>query len=749
MSDISAVEFSNNATECKPAILAPCITAIPPVLRKEPKRWAPWAAVWNPKRRKYDKVPRRVKNVRAGVSTDDAWWNFADAVAAYEVLQFAEDGGLGFRMTRIEELVGIDLDRCVDTNGNIDAWASEIVERAGSYAERSPSGNGLRIFVTGHVARDWCDNVRGIEVYGGHSGRFLTVTGLRLPASTEDVQPAPGGFLEWLVQAYPPVQVASKPGKTIEIPDLVPHETLPQLSTLVLPDRVRAFLTEGDTSETGDRSHTLAYAALKLYEATAAEDGSLRDEVVLSLLWSNDHARTVALDHRRDDEDRALEYLWVHHCLAQRGKAFPAAAAFDVVETSSDAPDPLPAFKRNKAGEVLPSKENITMALRRPDLCGWQLRHDVFRDEIMLASPGADDWRPFKDTDYTALCIRLERGQQGFKDIARERIRETVAYVAEAAPFDSASHWLSLQRWDGTHRVERFLIDYFGAEDTPYTRAVGLYFWTAIAGRVLQPGIKADMVPVAVGAQGTMKSSTVAAIVPAPDFFLELDLSSKDDDQARLMRGKLVIELGELKGLRAREMEQVKAFITRTHENWVPKFREMAVSYARRGMFFGTTNKDEFLADETGHRRWLPFKAGVCNPDAVIRDREQLWAEARDLFNTSGVQWQAAEELARAEHAQFVVRDAWEEIVEKWLTEEPMEGGRSSDNPITAVDALRGAIGMRGENITQGVKDRMARVLKELGFVQIRAYVDGKRVRAYVRADGQDSRDSDGTALRD
>ncbi|MBW6494569.1 MAG: hypothetical protein K0B16_08450, partial [Burkholderiaceae bacterium] len=335
-------------------------------------------------------------------------------------------------------------------------------------------------------------------------------------------------------------------------------------------------------------------------------------------LWQSDHASDplcgmfdawaayVVLDH--DGDQVAAEAAWlpiVHQVMADD---------FSFIEDISDllgsgedpAPRALPSFERTKAGEVLATKENVVKAVTRPDVCGWQLRHDVFRDETMLSPPNVDEWRAFKDTDYTELCMRLERGDTGFKDIPKERIRDAVAYVADANAFDSAEHWLGLQVWDGVRRVETFLPRCFGAEDTPYTRAVGLYLWTAMAGRVMKPGIKADMVPVAVGPQGAKKSSAVAAIVPSPDFFLELDLGSKDDDLARLMRGKLVIELGELKGLRAREVEHVKAFITRQHEEWTPKYREMQVRYARRCVFFGTTNKDEFLADDTGNRRWLP-----------------------------------------------------------------------------------------------------------------------------------------------
>lgn len=409
------------------------------------------------------------------------------------------------------------------------------------------------------------------------------------------------------------------------------------------------------------------------------------------------------------------------------------ADGFDVVVDDASAIT-LPDFKRTKEGVIKSSKENVAKAISRPDLCGSQLRLDNFRDEIMLASPGADDWRAFKDTDYFKLCERLEHsanGTYGFADIGKDRIRDVVAVVAENHQFDSAVHWLELQCWDGVPRIASTLINYFGTADTPYTRAIGIYLWTALAGRVLEPGIKADMVPVAVGAQGAMKSSTVAAISPSPDSFLELDLGGKDDDLARLMRGKLVIELGELKGLRAKEMESVKSFITRKHESWVPKYKEMSTVYPRRCIFFGTTNKDEFLSDDTGNRRWLPFDVGTCNPDAMTRDREQLWAEGHALFRASGIHWQDAERLANAEHDNFVVRDPWEESIEQWLVNEHDIAHKGA--PLSAMMALTIGLHIEPRFINQGHKDRMAGALKKIGFIPTRGFINGQQVRCYRR----------------
>lgn len=396
----------------------------------------------------------------------------------------------------------------------------------------------------------------------------------------------------------------------------------------------------------------------------------------------------------------------------------------------------LSAFRREENGALKPSKENLVIALRSPEICGYKLRNDVFRGEVMLALPSTDGWRAFKDTDYTDLCIRLERGSRGFKDIAKDRIRDAVAYAADVSEFDSAQHWLNSLEWDGNGRVATFLATYFGAQDIPYTSAIGCYLWSALAGRVMQPGIKADMVPVAVGAQGLGKSSTIKAIAPAPEHFLELDLGGKEDDMARMMLGKLVVELGELKGLRTREVEHVKSFITRTHEEWVPKFREMKTSYPRRCIFFGSTNKSEFLQDESGHRRWLPFDVGVCAPELLRADKDQLWAEALVMFNTGGIRWREAEQLAGAEHDKYVQRDAWEEPVAQWLqTPDQQTSLLNSDTTFSAVDVLTKALKLDTKFITQHLKDRMARVLKELGYRADRATVNGQRKRVYVKKD--------------
>lgn len=390
-------------------------------------------------------------------------------------------------------------------------------------------------------------------------------------------------------------------------------------------------------------------------------------------------------------------------------------------------------LQRDKAGKIKATIDAVAVAVARPDFCGIEIRHDDFRDELMIAPYGTNDWQTFRDTHYTDLRITLEK--RGFHPIGRELIRDVVAKVGEAQRFDSAIDWLeSLPPWDGTPRVDTFLDHYFGVAPSPYTTAVSRYLWTALAGRVLSPGIKADMVPILSGPQGAGKSSGVAALVPAPEHYTDISFHEREDDLSRRLRGRLIGELGELRGIHTREQEHIKAWVTRTHESWIPKYREFAVQFPRRLVFIGTTNETEFLADPTGNRRWLPVEVTTVKVDEIARDRLQLWAEARGLFRANGVEFATAERLAVEVHDSHTIRDSWAESVAHWIREQAEIRGLSPTAPegFTAAELLTEALDFDVRNIKRGDEMRLARVMAELGYEKRREKKNGQRGYRYV-----------------
>lgn len=391
---------------------------------------------------------------------------------------------------------------------------------------------------------------------------------------------------------------------------------------------------------------------------------------------------------------------------------------------------PLPGFARNKAGEIEPLLQNVVRAVEHPEACGFRVRYDTFRAELVIASADVEDWRPYRDSD--GVQLRLNLAGIGFKPVGRELIRDAVLLVGERLQMDTAQVWLEgLPAWDGVRRVERFFPRYFGTADSAYCRAVSRYAWTAQAGRVMDPGCKADMVPVLQGDQGQRKSSGIAAISPSTDFFAEVNLEDRDDDLSRKMRGLLVGELAELKGLNSRDAESIRAWVTKRHEKWTPKYQEFAVTFPRRMVFYGTVNPKEFLADDTGERRWLPMAIpsdAVVDVEAIERDRTQLWAEALALWRAGGVDWEEAERLARGEHAQFKVGDLWTDKIAAWLDE---VDGFDDTTPrtrggVATLDVASQCLHLDIARIGKREEMRITRILTGCGMRKAHRRVDGK-----------------------
>ncbi|STH96592.1 replication protein [Citrobacter braakii] len=404
----------------------------------------------------------------------------------------------------------------------------------------------------------------------------------------------------------------------------------------------------------------------------------------------------------------------------------------DLTSTDIAEPLPLPAFERDKWGRIEATISNAAKAVVRPDFVDIDIRFDQFRDEIMFTPAGSGQWQAFTDADYARLRITMEK--RGFKPVGRELIRDVVLLAADEQPFDSATTWLNGLEWDGVPRIESFYHTHFGTADTPYTRAVSMYMWTALAGRVLEPGVKADMVPILIGPQGCGKSSGVEALSPDPSFFTEISFAEKDDDLARKMRGRLVAEIGELRGLNTKELESIKAFVTRTHENWIPKYREFATRFPRRLVFVGTTNEDEFLADKTGNRRWLPVEVSKVDVKAIKTDLLLLWAEARETFKRlGGIQFRDAERLGASVHEQYTIKDAWLETVEKWLDTPDLMTNNIPRNCefLRASDVLRDAIGLNPSHIGKREEMRISNVLQNCGYKRVQRRVDGKMTRIF------------------
>lgn len=366
--------------------------------------------------------------------------------------------------------------------------------------------------------------------------------------------------------------------------------------------------------------------------------------------------------------------------------------------------------KRNGKGIIEARISNVVAVLGVPEVSGYELALDEFQEAIMISPHKGTAWRPLTDTDYTQLRVWLET-VGNCEPIPQDMVRAAAHLVAERQKMDTAKIWIESLRWDGVERIEKFCPSYWGTINDAYTRAVGLYLWTALAGRIVSPGCQCDMVPVLIGSQGIGKSRGVKAMVPADEHYAELRLDETDESIARRMRGVLVAELAEMRGLRNAELERTKAFITRTHEKWVPKYKEFATVYPRRFVIVGTTNDEEFLPSDSEQRRWLPVHTAGVDVAQIRRDRNQLWAEALVRYTTDGVYWQGMDELAKPAREMASCPDNWEDAIAEWLRD-------STHDNIRLHDILTNAVGLDPRHTTRAHELRAGRVLRALGYVR-------------------------------
>ncbi len=251
-------------------------------------------------------------------------------------------------------------------------------------------------------------------------------------------------------------------------------------------------------------------------------------------------------------------------------------------------------------------------------------------------------------------------------------VSRSVGAVAREITVHPVRDHLGALAWDGVPRIETWVCRYLGAEDTAFNRSVGALWLISAVARIFRPGVKADHMLVLEGPQGARKS-TALKILAGEDWFTDElpDLGSKD--AAMHMQGVWIIEIAELDAIGKAEVSRIKAFLTRTTDRFRPPYGRYTIEVPRQCVFAGTVNPDTYLRDETGNRRFWPVRCGTIDIDALARDRDQLWAEAVARFRAGAIWWLDTPELiaaATAEQEKRYQADAWDALIDHWLTHE-------------------------------------------------------------------------------
>lgn len=388
------------------------------------------------------------------------------------------------------------------------------------------------------------------------------------------------------------------------------------------------------------------------------------------------------------------------------GAAYDAARSQD----STPAGRPRPAWharcQLNNQAEPRPNLANVLLALREDTALAPLLRFDDLLRLAVIRWPG-DVLRPVTDVDVSRIQEELQLS--GLAAISREVVDQAVDARAQESPFHPVRDFLAKLQWDGVPRLESWLHTYLGVEHGPYASGIGRMFLVAMVARAQRPGCKADYMLVLEGPQGSRKS-TACAILGGAWFSDSLPDIRSGKDVSQHLNGKWLIEVAEMSALDKAEAAALKAFITRAEERYRPSYGRKEVIEPRQCCFIGTTNKAAYLRDETGGRRFWPVKVGPIDIPALVRDRDQLFAEAFHAFSQGCAWWPDADfeaEHIRPEQDARYEQDAWEIAITQWL-------GLSTS--VTVLDVARLALHIDTPKIGTADQRRIAACLERLGW---------------------------------
>jgi predicted P-loop ATPase len=400
----------------------------------------------------------------------------------------------------------------------------------------------------------------------------------------------------------------------------------------------------------------------------------------------------------------------------------------------------------NGEGKVKPAAtKNWALFLENhPDMRGvfaW----DAFKLRVTLQrcppwSERGASWTPrvLQDRDYSEAVMWLEGRHMTPK---ASNIAAVIQTVAERAEFDRLREYLEGLKWDGKKRVDTWLTYYAGVEDGTYARTIGARWLISSVARGLSPGCKVDTMPILEGPQGARKSTALRALYGDEFFTDELsDIGSKDAIME--MQGVWGLEVAEMHRFNASETSAVKKFLSRQTDRYRPPYGRVVIEAPRRVCITGTINPEgnAYLKDPTGARRFWPITVGAIDTDAITKDRDQLWAEAAQMYRNKVPWWVQADEVSavQVEQERRTDVDVWLGIIAPFV--------RASAS-VSQLEIFR-QLGIPTKDVDYRHAGRVGRIMKKLGWASARDRSNGEDQTIFIapQRDTGDSggRDSDG-----
>lgn len=367
-----------------------------------------------------------------------------------------------------------------------------------------------------------------------------------------------------------------------------------------------------------------------------------------------------------------------------------------------------------KTGEVsYPCRAyNLILILGNDPAWANRLSFDEFRQRVVV--DGREEWTDAAEVELKAWLEKTWISGE----VKTATLREAVTAVASRHTVHPVRDWLNALVWDGTERLPTFFSDYCGTPLTPYSEAVARSLFVSAVARIMRPGAKVDTMVCLEGRQGLGKSKLVQAMFGSA-WHCEITEAPGGLDFYQNLRGKWVGEFSELSAMGKVDQNRVKQALTQTQDTYRASYGRHSHTYPRQFVFIGNTNKQEYLMDETGARRYLPIECTEINVSAVESIRDQLFAEAVVRYRAGETWWDIPG--AEQEQEQRYQRDVWEEKIADWL---------KGKMKATILEVMEECLMLKTDRQGRSEQTRVGNILRRLKWVPKRGG-NGERQRFY------------------
>lgn len=294
----------------------------------------------------------------------------------------------------------------------------------------------------------------------------------------------------------------------------------------------------------------------------------------------------------------------------------------------------------DKNGFYKSSNKNIVTILNNDKNLKGKIAYNLFSNRTMIKDDlpwkkvfDKENGDPWQDSDDANLRMYME---VVYKIVSPYKIYDGVAIIEKRNEYHPIREYLKCIKWDNVCRIDTLMIDYLGADNCEYTKAITRKMLVAAVTRIFNPGAKFDNMMVLVGKQGIGKSYLISLL--GKNWYSDSLNTVQGKEAYEQLQNAWILEMAELSATKKAETESVKHFISKTEDSYRQAYGRRVETFKRQCVFFGTTNDIEFLKDRTGNRRYWPLMVGVNKVKKDLfkelnkHEIDMIWAEAMHLY---------------------------------------------------------------------------------------------------------------------